>query len=117
MSIAKFVDLQDITFVVLKQHILENSIDKVIKEYFPDAKIEVIEKVLPGPVYTCLEGIKNISDDIPIVFNDCDHMFKSTMLNELFAKNTYEMDGTLLTFEAHEPQFSYVNVNFSRKLH
>ena len=39
MSIAKYVDLQDITFVVLQEHIDKFSIDKEILKYFEKANI------------------------------------------------------------------------------
>ena len=42
-SIEKYVELADITFVVLKQHINEFKIDQVILRYFPTAKIEVVD--------------------------------------------------------------------------
>ena len=42
-SIEKYVELEDITFVVLKQHIADFDIDKVILRYFPDAKIEAVD--------------------------------------------------------------------------
>ena len=61
-------------FGVLKQHIEEFKIDQVILRYFPTAKIEAVdfEEVKSGPVMTCLAGLKNIHDDQPILFNDCD---------------------------------------------
>ena len=70
-SIEKDVDIADITFVVLKQHIKEFQIDRIILEYFPNARIEAVdfEEVKSGPVMTCLAGLKNIQDDQPILFN------------------------------------------------
>lgn len=108
-SIEKYVDVADIIFVVLNQHIRDFQIDKVILSYFPDAKIEAVdfEEVKSGPVMTCLAGLKHIDDDLPILFNDCDHMFCCTPFNEM-VKAGWDADGTLLTFEADTPQFSYV---------
>lgn len=108
MSIKRYVDIADLTFVVLQKHIDQFAIDKLIKEYFPEAQIEVLPKILPGPVFTSLKGVEPINDDAPIIFNDCDHMFKCSMANELFNQNTFTSDGALLTFESNEPQFSYV---------
>ena len=42
-SVEKYVNLADITFVVLNQHIAEFQIDKVIEKYFPEAKIEAVD--------------------------------------------------------------------------
>lgn len=106
-SITKFVDVADITFVVLQQHIDEHKIDEVIRGYFPDACIKVLPGILPGPVFTALKGVEDIIDDGPIVFNDCDHMFKSSALNQLLTDG-FDLDGALVTFKSNGAQFSYV---------
>ncbi len=109
-SIEKHTDLADITFVVLNQHISEFGIDKVILKYFPDAKIEAVdfEEVKSGPVMTCLAGIKNICDDNPILFNDCDHMFICSDFSNDMNLDNWDYDGALITFNSDQPQFSYI---------
>ena len=109
-SIIKDVDVADITFIVLKQHITEFQIDKVISSYFPNALIETVdfEDVKSGPVMTCLAGLKNIQDDQPILFNDCDHMFSCSSFAEDMNAGNWDYDGALLTFESNQPQFSYI---------
>lgn len=102
------VDVCDITFAVLKEHIERFNIENEIKRFFPDAGIVVIDHVLKGAVLTCLEAVKNINDDLPVLFNDCDHAFRSAEF-ERYAKNAdfTEPDGALLTFESDNPAFSY----------
>ena len=109
-SIEKDVDLEDITFVVLNQHIKEFKIDEIIREYFPNAKIESVdfEEVKSGPVMTCLAGIKNIYDEQPILFNDCDHMFTCKSFANDINAGLWDYDGALLTFESDQPQYSYI---------
>ena len=112
MSILKFNDLVDLTFVVLKDHIENYHIDVEIKKYFPQANIIVLDHVLNGPVLTCLEGIKNIRDNLPILFNDCDHLFKSSQFNNACKTNEIkDLDGALITFKSDLPQYSYVIYN------
>lgn len=115
-SIEKYVELADITFVVLKQHIEQFDIDKVILSYFPQAKIEAVdfEEVKSGPVMTCLAGLKNIQDDQPILFNDCDHMFACDNFAEDMNCGSWDYDGALLTFNSDQPQFSYIEYNNDR---
>lgn len=115
-SIEKDVDLADITFVVLKQHISEFHIDEVILHYFPDAKIEAVdfESVKSGPVMTCLAGLEHITDDQPILFNDCDHMFACSSFANDMNNDTWNYDGALLTFESDQPQFSYIQYENER---
>lgn len=110
-SIEKFVDISDLMFVTLREHIEKFCIDIEIKHYFPGAKIVVIPDILPGPVFTCIEGAKIIRDDAPVVFNDCDHMFKSIAFNHAIENGLFDNEGALLTFEASEQQFSYVRYN------
>lgn len=115
-SIEKSTNLADITFVVLKQHISDFNIDKVILSYFPTAKIEVVdfEEVKSGPVMTCLAGIKNINDDQPILFNDCDHMFTCESFSIDLNSENWDYDGALLTFNSDQPQFSYIKYDNGR---
>lgn len=103
------VDVKDITFVVLREHVEKFSIDKEIKKYYPDAKIHVIPEVLKGAVLTCLEGLKEIDDDSPLLFEDCDHAFLSSGFFEYAnAGNFASPDAALLTFESDNPAYSYV---------
>lgn len=108
MSVMKFVDLADLTFVVLKEHVEKYDIDREIYKYFPNAFIEVIPTVLPGPVFTSLKGVEKIRDDTPIIINDCDHMFCCREVYHVLNHSLLTEDGALLTFESKAPQFSYV---------
>ncbi len=112
-SINRYVDVADITFVVLQQHIDEFHIDEVVRKYYPDSQIVVLEKILDGPVFTSLRGVEDITDHAPIIFNDCDHMFKCAVVNDILNSGSLEEDGVLLTFESQESQFSYVKYDFN----
>ena len=116
-SVSKFVDVEDIRFVVLKEHIEQFNIDKVILEYYPDAIITVIPEVLPGAVLTCMEGVKDLDDECPILFNDCDHMFTCKELYDFCAKAEFSSpDAALLTFPSDEAKFSFVQMDDKGKI-
>ncbi len=107
-SIAKFVELGSLTFVVLKEHIEKFKIDVVIKSYYPNAKICIIPEVLPGAVLTCINGVDSIEDGEPLLFNDCDHLFLcNDFYNFCKAKCFCDIDGGLLTFKSNDPKFSF----------
>jgi hypothetical protein len=102
----------DITFIVLQEHINEFKIDEVIKKYFPDAKIVVIPQILKGAVLTCVEGIKEINDNLPIIFNDCDHIFRCQSFFDYCNNGAFEdIDGALLSFKSNDPKFSFLKLN------
>ena len=109
MSVMKLQPECDIRFVVLQEHIRSFEIDKAIRSYFPDAAITVILEVLPGAVMTCLAGAADIRDGLPVLFNDCDHMFRCDALAEMSAEQQAAYDGLLLTFASDSPKFSYVS--------
>lgn len=106
-SIQKYIPIKTLTFLTLKQHILEFNLDERIHEYFPNASIVALPKTPAGPTNTCLEGIKKISDASPIIFNDCDHLFYSSQLISALTSPIY-FDGGLLSFKSKNPQYSYI---------
>lgn len=111
-SITKFIELESIVFIVLKEHIEKYKIDEEIYKYYPKAKLQVIDKVLNGAVLTCLEGIKLIDNDNPILLNDCDHAFLCEDFYKFCRKNDFnEIDGALLTFTSNNPRFSFVELD------
>lgn len=116
-SIKKFIQIKQLVFVVLQEHIDQFQIDEKILQYYPEARIQVLDYILNGAVLTCLEGIKLVENDAPVVFNDCDHAFLSIgffdYCNSSGAKN---WDGALLTFASREAKYSYAQVEPSGKV-
>ena len=109
-SIKKFMEVEDIIFVVLEEHIKKYRIDKIILENFADAKITSLPKVLNGAVLTCLEGIKSVYDTLPVLFNDCDHAFVSQSFYDFISKPEFNsIDAALLTFQSDCDKYSYVD--------
>ena len=108
-SILKFINIENLIFVVLKDHIEKYDIDKKILKYYPNAKIQIINTILNGAVFTCLEGIKRIDNDKPILFNDCDHAFLSRQFyNYCMNQDFNGVDGALLTFYSNDDKYSYI---------
>jgi len=111
-SVRKFVDTRSITFVVLKDHIERFQIDAVIGRFYPDAAIHVLDNVLNGAVLTCLRGVDSVTDDNPVLFNDCDHIFTCKEFYDFCSSRSREdVDGALLTFTSSDPKFSFAQVN------
>ena len=108
-SILKYIDIEDIIFVVLQEHIDNFEIDKKILAFYPSAKIQVIPSVLNGAVLTCCEGIKAVNDNKAILFNDCDHAFISNRFYDYCKLGQFnKIDGALLTFHSDSPNYSYI---------
>ncbi len=116
-SVRKFIDLISLEFVVLKEHVEMFQLDQKIRSYFPEAKIHLLSKVTEGAVVTCLHGIEQIADDCPVIFNDCDHLFKSSRLNRFCGRETdTSVDAVLLTFPSDDAKYSYVQKDADEKV-
>lgn len=113
-SVVPFVEVNDITFVVLQEHVNQFGIDQKILEFYPDAKIRVIPHLLNGAVLTCMEGVKSISDSAPVLFNDCDHAFTCKAFYDYCRQSAFDgLDGALLTFYSDSPNYSYVKFDLN----
>lgn len=107
-SLLGHVNCERMVFVVLKEHIEKFGIDAKIREYYPDAKIVSLKKVLPGALMTAMEGAKAIHNEYPVIFTDCDLVFSSESLYGFYNKDDYDCAGTLLTFKSDLDRYSYV---------
>lgn len=111
-SIEKYISVEDIIFVVLKAHVERFHIDHVILDYFPKSRIQIIPHILNGAVLTCMEGIKLVEDDKPILFNDCDHAFICNEFYDFARDEEFDViDGAMLTFVSKDPKYSFVKMD------
>lgn len=106
-SLYRRIPTSGLTFVVLHEHVVRFDIQNRILAFYPEARIVVLDHVLNGAVLTCLEGIQELSEDTPLLFNDCDHYFNSAAF-ERFCAGPMEEDGALLTFRSDKPCYSYL---------
>lgn len=102
-SVYSTFDVKDTTFIVLQEHIEKFSIDRKIREYFPDANISVLPYQLNGPVYTALSGVSFFADGDPVVFQDCDHVMTCGRIDL-----DEDTDGAIMSFCSREPCFGYI---------
>ena len=113
-SVRGHVELESLTFVILKEHALRFDLDSEIRKYAPEARIVYLNQVLKGAVLTCMKGAEAIDNDRPVVFCDCDLLFTSERFYkyaETLELNGVKLDGWLLTFENSDGRYSYVKTD------
>jgi len=116
-SIGKYIDIAQLIVVVLQEHIDQFSIDKQVLDLFPTARIVALPEVTAGAVITSQKGCALIENELPIIFNDCDHMFRCPKFYDSFSSNALSnIDGALLTFHSNEPKFSYAELDSNGNL-
>ena len=99
--------MDSLGFVVLRDHVERFSIDRVIRSCYPEARIHVLDRVLPGAVLTCMAGAEALGENDSVIFNDCDHYFRAPALGD-FLSSGNAADGALLTFESDRPAYSFL---------
>jgi dTDP-glucose pyrophosphorylase len=110
-AMTRCLPLASLTFVVLRRHVSEHAIDAAVRAHFPQARIVVLDQLLNGPVLTCLEGVRGLGGDLPVLFNDCDHLFHSQALVHWIRSGAAAVPGhggTLVSFASDNPAFSYL---------
>ena len=109
-SIEKNIPLDGITFVVLKEHIRDFGLEARIRAYWPDARIVALDEVTPGAAVTCRKGCEDLPDGVPLLFNDCDHLFLCRAFEDFCRAGDFAAgpDGALLTFPSDSPAYSYL---------
>lgn len=103
------------SFIVRQEHIDEYNIDKGIKSFLPEANIFSVQKTTRGAVETCLIAESAIADDDAIIVMDCDLEFRSKefvrIIKDILSKPACEVNGgALVSFESHEPRYSYASL-------
>ena len=114
-SVIKYCNVEKIIFVILERHVMEYGLDSVIRGYYPKSIIKTIPKVLPGAVYSAMEGVKEIDNDSPVIINDCDHMFFCPGLN-LINNTLMGGEAGILSFKSDSPNYSYIKFDSNGKI-
>lgn len=115
-TVINHLPINKVSFIVLREHVNDFHIDRVIRNYFPNANIAILDNQMNGPVLTCYEGMKQlpIESDEVLLINDCDHIFKSADLCQ-HAITSKPVNG-LVTFKSNNPQFSYIQYGENRNI-
>ena len=112
-SVRRVASVREMVFVVLQEHIEEWRIDERIRAYYPQARIVAIPEVTSGSAETALVAANALTDaSVPIAVNDCDHAFVVGRLDaKIDSLVSGEQAGTLMTFRANSPNYSYVELS------
>jgi NDP-sugar pyrophosphorylase family protein len=99
-------------FISLVEH-KKWDIESRIKEYFPNSKFIYLKEPTRSPVETCLAAASELNQELPVVFNDCDHIFKCPEFDHFLMKQetSVTQNGSILYFKSNDPRFSYIKTS------
>jgi len=110
-SVRRAAPVGEMAFVVLDEHVRDFSIDRRIREFYPDAQVVAIPEVTSGAAETARLGVEAISGEGPIAVNDCDHAFLCPDLPRLVEQLANGAASGLVCFRSQSPAYSYVRLD------
>jgi dTDP-glucose pyrophosphorylase len=107
-SLLRCLDVRELVFVVLAEHVERFALDSRIREAYPSARIVSLSEVTSGAADTAAFGVSALKTRGPFAVNDCDHAFTADGLPSIVAQLGEEVQGALLGFRSQSPAYSYV---------
>ena len=98
-------------FIVQKEHQIKYNINSVLKILKPNCKIIELDKITPGAASTTLLAKKYINNNNPLVIANSDQYIEWDSIKSMYNFNSKKIDGSILTFEAIHPKWSYAKVD------
>lgn len=94
--------------VVREEQIHRERIDERIRAEVPDAEIVVLPRMTRGAAESARAATSVLDPARPVVVLDCDLEFRSTEYDSRVDALSDAPAAVLLTFEAHDPRYSFV---------
>jgi HAD superfamily hydrolase (TIGR01509 family) len=98
-------------FIVQKEHQEKYNINSVLKILKPNCKIIELDYVTEGAACTTLLAKKFINSNNPLVIANSDQYITWNSIKSMYNFNSKKIDGSILTFEAIHPKWSYAKVD------
>jgi dTDP-glucose pyrophosphorylase len=108
-SVRRVLHVQEMVFVVLREHIDLFAIDEAIRVRYPEAKIVAISDTTSGAAETAAIGLDAVQGNLPIAINDCDHAFDGRGLEAIVAALRTDAAAAIVGFRSNNPAYSFVH--------
>ena len=98
-------------FIVQKEHQEKYNINSVLKILKPNCKIIELDHITEGAACTTLLAKNFINNNDPLIIANSDQYIKWDSIKSMYNYNQKKIDGSILTFEAIHPKWSYAKVD------
>ena len=98
-------------FIVQKEHQEKYNINSVLKILKPNCKIIELDHITEGAACTTLLAKKFINSNNPLIIANSDQYISWDSIKSMYNFNSKKVDGSILTFEAIHPKWSYAKVD------
>lgn len=98
-------------FIVQKEHYEKYSLKHTLNLIAPNCEIVQVEGITEGAACTTLLAKRFINNDEPLVLANSDQYVKWDSNEYMYSCMADDIDGSILTFEAAHPKWSYAKLN------
>ena len=98
-------------FIVQKKHYENYNLKYLLNLISPNCKIIQVEKLTEGAACTVLLSKEFIDNDQPLIIANSDQYISWDSYNFMYNTENSDLDGSILTFNANHPKWSYVKLN------
>ena len=98
-------------FIVQKEHQEKYNINSVLKILKPNCKIIELDHITEGAACTTLLAKEFINTNAPLIIANSDQYIKWDSIKSMYNYNQKKIDGSILTFEAIHPKWSYAKTD------
>ncbi len=98
-------------FIVQKEHQEKYNINSVLKILKPNCKIIELDHITEGAACTTLLAKEFINNNNPLIIANSDQYIKWDSIKSMYNYNQKKIDGSILTFEAIHPKWSYAKTD------
>lgn len=113
-SLRRRVPLQEMIFVILKEHGDAFNLDRIIISYYPEAVVVEIPEVTADAVESAMIGVRHLTSRGPVAINDCDHAFEAGDLallpGRLVGIDRGGLQGASMCFPSNSLAYSYADL-------
>ena len=98
-------------FIVQKEHQDKYNINSVLKILKPNCKIIELDEITEGAACTTLLAKKYIDNNNPLIIANSDQYIEWDSIKSMYNFNSKKIDGSILTFNAIHPKWSYAKTD------
>jgi len=98
-------------FIVQEEHITHYNIDKMLRVIVPDCEIVSVNGITDGAACTTLLAKKFIDNDKQLLLANSDQFIEWDSSQFMYAMQSDNVDGGILTFENTHPKWSYAKID------
>ena len=98
-------------FLVQKSHYEKYNLKSLLEVISPNCKIIQIDGLTEGAACTVLKATSLIDNKEPLIIANSDQYIKWDSIKSMYNYNQKKIDGSILTFEAIHPKWSYAKTD------